>query len=97
VHGGHACTALKTDCDRIITRLDQRIAQDKVARAKNQRSRLHGVLLTLLSMVVLLGLVFLCLCQVLRACVDSSGEASVLRDVQRIQLHLYSNWNLQDG
>jgi hypothetical protein len=73
-------TTLKTDCDRIITRLDQRTAQDKLARAKNQRSRLHGVLLTLLSLLVVLGLIFVALCQVH----DNPMVKSVLDSVRSV-------------
>mmetsp|Transcript_11338 Transcript_11338/g.21478 ORF Transcript_11338/g.21478 Transcript_11338/m.21478 type:complete len:464 (+) Transcript_11338:74-1465(+) len=74
-------TTLKTDCDRIITRMDQRTAQDKIARSKNQRSRLNGVFLTLMSMVVLVALLFVLLCQVhdnemVRSVMDSVASVS---------------------
>lgn len=59
---GHA--ALKTDCERILTRLDARIDSDKATRAANAKARLNGVLLTFASSMVLLALLFLLLCQV---------------------------------
>lgn len=53
----------------------------QIARSKNQRSRLNGVFLTLMSMVVLVALLFVLLCQVhdnemVRSVMDSVASVS---------------------
>ena len=72
-----SCAALKTDCERILTRLDARIGSDKVTRAANAKARLNGVLLTVASALVLLALLFLLLCQ-LQVCTSDVNPTPTL-------------------
>jgi len=57
-------TTLKTDCERILTRIDQRVVEDIAARAKNNSRSWQGVMFTLFSLMIFLMLAVLLLGQV---------------------------------
>lgn len=55
-------TALKEDCDRLIARMDERIAEDKATKKTNSKNRNYGLLLTLVSWGVLSTIAFVIFC-----------------------------------